>query len=342
LACDSCHKFPTDNWKDVRKDDAAFPDVAEFPQHDSCLKCHRQQFFARERPAPRICANCHVNVTPRNTARYLFPSLGDIPDTSRVKADVTPEFLINFSHEKHVEVVGLNAPQRKPRPFAFMAIVWQEKKAPAEASETKSCPVCHQTHQPQGDSDNEYATKPPKDLGDNFWLKKGTFKTMPNSHTGCFTCHNVEAGLAPAPSDCNACHKLSSESLVLKSDFDAKLVQAMMISDQTILRTWRRRASSGTYRHEGGEHPNISCEKCHNVMAMDTTDPRTLRVPVTSCGGAEGCHVTATADDGGILNFEIDQKKASASFVCPKCQVRRGKQAIPDGHLKRIQALKEP
>jgi hypothetical protein len=55
LSCDSCHKFPTKNWKEVRKGDAAFADTAEFPEHSSCLNCHRQQFFARERPAPRIC-----------------------------------------------------------------------------------------------------------------------------------------------------------------------------------------------------------------------------------------------------------------------------------------------
>ena len=341
LACDSCHKFPTDNWKEVRQGDAAFPDVAEFPRHDSCLNCHRQQFFARERPAPRICANCHVNVTPRNTARYLFPSLGDVTDAAKVKPEANSEFVINFSHEKHIEVVGLNRPPRKPPSFAFMAISWQEKKAAAEPSESKSCPVCHQTHQPQGDSEDEYATKPPKDLGDNFWLKKGTFKTIPNSHTGCFTCHNVDAGLAPLPSDCNACHKLRSESPALKADFDPKLAQAMNIMDQTILTAWRRRWSSGTYRHEGGEHPNIGCQKCHNVMAMNTTDPRTLRVPVSSCGGAEGCHVTATADDGGALNFEIDQKKASAGFVCTKCHVTFGKEAIPDTHVKAIQALKK-
>src|SRR5262249_30735811 len=52
LACDSCHKVPTSNWKEVRQGDAAFPDVVEFPDHSSCLNCHRQQFFARERPAP--------------------------------------------------------------------------------------------------------------------------------------------------------------------------------------------------------------------------------------------------------------------------------------------------
>src|SRR5207247_9147352 len=76
LACDSCHKFPTKNWKEVRKGDAAFQDVADFPEHASCLNCHREQFFARERPAPVICSNCHVAVSPRGIARFLFPSLG--------------------------------------------------------------------------------------------------------------------------------------------------------------------------------------------------------------------------------------------------------------------------
>src|SRR4026209_1146438 len=77
LACDSCHKFPSRNWKEVRKGEEAFPDVTDFAEHQACLNCHRTQFFAREWPSPAICSNCHVAVTPRNTARYPFPSLGE-------------------------------------------------------------------------------------------------------------------------------------------------------------------------------------------------------------------------------------------------------------------------
>ena len=66
---------------------------------------------------------------------------------------------------------------------------------------------------------------------------------------------------------------------------------------------------------------------------MNTLDPKTLKVPVTSCGGAEGCHITATTDDGGALNFEIDQKKANAGFVCAKCHISFGKEAVPANHL---------
>src|SRR5207253_10222054 len=80
LECSSCHKIPSKNWNSVRKGDAAFADVTDFPEHNSCLNCHREQFFARERPAPMICSNCHIKITPRDTSRYLFPSLGDLTD----------------------------------------------------------------------------------------------------------------------------------------------------------------------------------------------------------------------------------------------------------------------
>jgi len=103
LACDSCHKFPTKNWKEVRKGDAAFPDVAEFPEHASCLKCHRQQFFARERPVPKICSNCHVKATPIDTSRYPFPSLGESFFATAKGASFVSEFHVAFPHDKHTD-----------------------------------------------------------------------------------------------------------------------------------------------------------------------------------------------------------------------------------------------
>jgi hypothetical protein len=350
VACDSCHKFPTNNWKEVRKGDNAFPDVAEFPEHSSCLNCHRQQFFARERPAPAICSNCHVNATPRDTTRFLFPSLGDISNAPQRRRDVVTEFAINFPHDKHVDVVGMNAPAIESRSRAgFVTVSWQQKTASQDSSEPKSCPVCHQTFQPQGNSDDEYATKPPKNLGDAFWLKKGTFKTIPNSHAVCFTCHNTDAGIAPAPSECNVCHKLAAPQTrgpqtsspigvvgVLKNDFDPKLADTIGVTDKTILTAWHRRISSGAFRHEGGEHPNVNCTNCHNITAMNTLDVKTMAVPVRSCGGAEGCHITATTDDGGALNYEIDQKKTNPGFVCTKCHLSFGKEAVPEDHLKAI------
>lgn len=339
LACDSCHKFPTRNWKEVRAGDAAFPDVAEFPDHASCLNCHRQQFFARERPSPVICLNCHVSATPRDTARFLFPSLGDVSDPKLKAREFVSEFGVGFPHEVHLDVVGLNRPgirQDEDSRFANAAwwIPWSVVQKPPE--QPKSCPVCHQIYQPQGDSSEEYVTKPPKTIGDNFWLKKGTFQTVPTSHTVCFTCHSEDSGIPPAPADCGTCHKLLAAAQQVKVDFDPKLAADMGITDKTMLRSWSGRISAGAFRHEAGEHPTLSCAGCHNIPTMNTVEPATLRVPLVSCGGAEGCHITPTTDDGGALNYEIDQKKANAGFVCTKCHVTFGKEPVPANHVEGI------
>ena len=331
LACDSCHKFPTKNWKDVRGGDTAFADVAEFPEHSACLNCHREQFFARERPAPLICSNCHVNVSPRDTARFLFPSLGDVSDPTKKRRDFVSEFALNFPHDKHMDVIGSNFQPSRDRGVRFVHAGFQKEK-PKEESDPKNCVICHQTYQPQGDSSEEYVTKPPKNLGDAFWLKKGTFKTIPVSHAPCSSCHSTEGGIDPAPSKCEVCHKLLPAQNP-SVDFNPKLAATMGITDRIILGRWQRRESSGAFPHEGGAHPTLSCTTCHNIPTMNTAEAKTLKVPVKSCGGAEGCHITATADEGGALNFEIDQRKAKADFQCAKCHLVFASQPLPSNHI---------
>jgi hypothetical protein len=331
LACDSCHKFPTKNWKELRKGDAGFQDVGDFPEHAACLNCHRQQFFARERPAPVICSNCHIAVTPRDTARWLFPSLGDLTDPKLKRREAASEFAVGFPHDKHLEVVGFN-PTRRQRAVPFSNVSFRVRTEDAP----KSCAICHQTYQPQGNSSDEYLTKPPKNLNDAFWLKKGTFKTIPNSHATCFTCHNPDSGIPPESKDCNGCHKLRGPEPKPRVDFDPALPALMGVTDRTVLRAWSRRMSSGAFRHEGGAHPDVSCTDCHNVTAMSTLVPKTTRVPTRSCGGTEGCHATATTDEGGALNFEIDERKKDSKFVCTKCHITFGRDALPEDHLKAL------
>jgi hypothetical protein len=331
----------------MRKGDAAFPDVSDFPEHSSCLSCHKAQFFARERPAPSICSNCHIAVTPKDTARWLFPSLADLTDPKLKRREFVSEFAVGFPHDKHIDVVGMNSiPFRGGLPAAasdssptlndisarFVTASFQQKK-PAPP---KSCPVCHETYQPQGKSSEEYVVKPPKDIGENFWLKKGTFKTIPTSHTICFTCHNADSGIAPEPKNCEVCHKLTSP-VQLKIDFDPTLA-AKMGADYVMLARWSRRISAGGFRHEGGEHPDLSCLNCHKVdnATFSTIDLKTIKVPVKSCGGAEGCHITTTVDEGGALNFEIDSKRKDPKFMCSKCHVTFGSEPIPENHLQAI------
>jgi len=345
LACSSCHKVPSKNWKDVRNGDAAFPDVADFPEHASCLNCHRPQFFARERPAPVICSNCHIAVTPRDTARWLFPSLGDLTDPKLKRREFVSEFGVGFPHDKHIDVVGLNQPVPTNRASFVKALFRLRDRDPGNeatgeqnkpAGPPKSCPVCHETYQPQGKSSEEYLVKPPKDIGDNFWLKKGTFKTIPTSHTICFTCHNADSGIAPEPKNCETCHKLTSAA-PLQVDFDPKLATTMG-ADTTMLARWSKRHSAGGFRHEGGMHPDLSCLECHNASTatFNTVDPKTMKVPVRSCGGADGCHITNTLDEGGALNFEIESRRKNPNFVCTKCHVTFGKEPVPENHPQAI------
>jgi hypothetical protein len=296
-ACSSCHVFPSKNWKQARKSDDAFADVTEFPEHKACLDCHRQQFFARERPVPRICLNCHVKATPNDTARFPFPSLGESFLSTVKGREFVSDFRVAFPHEKHSD---------------------------------SDCGDCHKTHQPQDKSDDEFVTKPPKDIGDRFWLKKGTFKTRPLTHAGCFTCHNQESELAPLPPNCDACHKVPA-LLTRTADFDSKLATAIGIQDWWTTTAWRKRTASGTFRHE--THPDVPCTQCHQAVTTNAPD---RRVPVKSCGGADGCHVTATADDGGILNYEIDERNKNATFACTKCHLMFGTKPVPQSHLNAI------
>lgn len=325
--CDMCHKFPSENWKKVRAEKDAFPDITEYPKHESCLNCHAQQFFKGAKPA--ICSICHTNPSPRNSSRHAFPNPREIFDTTAKGKTAVSDFALSFPHDKHIEIVSRN----ENRQDGFVSAAWSRPSGGRRAEE--SCSVCHQTYKPQDKSDDEYVTKPPAKLGDDFWLKKGTFKTAPIGHTTCFTCHSPDSGVTPAPSDCAACHKLKPPEPV--ADFDTKLASAMGIDDKIMLMSWRRRNSSGKFRHEWFSHAELSCSTCHNVMTMNTADPNTTKVSIASCSA---CHVTATADDGGALNFEIDARKANANFQCVKCHITFGKSQIPASHLKAVEAEK--
>ncbi|MEP7148026.1 MAG: cytochrome c3 family protein [Acidobacteriota bacterium] len=304
----------------MRTGPAAFPDITDYPKHESCLNCHRQQFFRG--PTPAICSVCHTNPSPRDSSRHPFPNPREIFDASPKGKLAASDFEISFPHAKHIEIVTAAGGARS----AFRNASFSVRTVAEE-----SCVLCHTTLQPQGTSDVEYVTKPPTKIGDGFWLKKGTFKSVPTGHTACFTCHSLDSGIAPAPSDCATCHKPKQPAPV--ADFDGKLAAELSISDRITLDAWRRRDSSGTFRHEFQSHAELSCDTCHNVQTLNTTDPKTKRVGISSCSM---CHVTATADDGGALNFEVQSRKTNPAFQCAKCHVVFGKQPIPQSHIQAI------
>lgn len=338
LACDSCHKVPTANFDKVRTGAAAFPDVTDYPQHPSCIGCHRQQFFTGAQPV--ICTVCHTNPSPRDSSRHPFGNPPEIFNASKQGQSAISEFGISFPHDKHVDIVG----EYKPNNRAFIPVSFSQDKPAksepkAEETDPKSCGVCHKTYQPQGESDDEYVTKPPKDLAeDAFWLKKGTFKTAP-THVVCFTCHAPD-GLQPTSSDCATCHKLLPPDRQIQltrahDDFDPKLASAMGVKDKVMLEKWSRRETA-KFRHEWIPHASLACVTCHNVATLNTLDPKT-RTQAKSCGGAgTGCHIEATTD--GVLNLEFQKKKADPGFECTKCHVRNGKNPAPETHINAVAA----
>jgi len=337
LACNSCHKVPTANWKKVRSGDGAFPDVTDYPEHSNCVGCHRQQFFIGAQPI--ICRICHTNPSPRDSSRHPFPNPPEIFDVSKEGQNSFSEFGISFPHDKHVDLIGES---QNPAANHIVAVSFEQDKSKPETktepkteeTDPKSCGVCHKTYQAQGDSDDEFITRPPKDFADDaFWLKKGAFKTSPN-HAMCFTCHTTE-GLQPTSSDCATCHKLLLPDRQIQTtrahdDFDPKLAAAMGITDKLMLARWSRR-DTAKFRHEWAPHSALGCTSCHAVATINTLDPKS-RTQVKSCGGSgTGCHIEATAD--GILNAEFQKKKANAAFECTKCHVRNGKNPPPDSHV---------
>jgi LSD1 subclass zinc finger protein len=319
MDCGKCHTFPSSNWKTVRTGDAAFPDITDYPKHDSCISCHRQQFFRGARPV--ICSICHTVPGPRGSARHPFPNPREIFDASAKGKQAQTDFQISFSHEKHIGLVG-QVPSGSP----FRTVGFTRPRAADE-----NCAVCHTTIEPQGTSDDEFFSKPPATIGDAFWLKKGTFKSVPTGHTTCFTCHSQDAGIAPAPTDCATCHKLKQNSPA--ADFDPKLATQVGVTARVMLDAWRRRDSTGTFRHEFASHAELSCDTCHNVQSMDTLNTKSKRVGIASCAA---CHVTATVDDGGALNFEMQSRKSNAAFQCTKCHITFGKLPIPQSHTQAV------
>lgn len=319
--CTTCHTFPSDNWNKVKREGEPFQDVTEYPKHESCLNCHRQQFF-RGRP-PVVCSICHTNPSPNNSNRHPFPNPRELFDVSKKGMTAQPsDFQIQFPHDKHIDIVTASSHSNG----VFRNASFDRRMAAEE-----SCVVCHKTLNPEGTSGDEFVTKPPANIGDGYWLKKGTFKTVPTGHTTCFTCHAPDSGMSPSPTDCATCHKLATPRPV--ADFDAKLASRMGVTDRVTLEAWRRRDSTGKFRHEFATHVELSCDTCHTVATMNTTDPATKRVGIASCAM---CHATATVADGGALNAEMESRKTNAKFQCTKCHVIFGTRPVPESHKKAI------
>ncbi|MEA2207000.1 MAG: hypothetical protein QOE77_3776 [Blastocatellia bacterium] len=289
--CKNCHQAPTPNWKKA----SSFPDVVDFPGHDSCVRCHRQQFFKGAQPP--ICTVCHTKVSPRHDARFSFPN--------RRRPE---QFEIDFPHDKHQDVIASlkTLPAFGQRPASLLVKSAHARSgsfgvttAPEEGF--NNCTICHGT--------NAQPLPTPKDgWPDAFAPPLSAFKALPEKHDACFNCHwqNQE----PVRDACAGCHKLVSAS-------------PQPITSERI---------SVKFSHEGGgEKKNhvAECTTCH----INITKAATLRglkpdVPITGC---TECHNKEGLRQD--LSKELAALDKDRTFACIYCHTTNvGKLDAPASH----------
>ena len=180
-ACVTCHKIPTSNWQKVRE----YPDVADYPDHDACVSCHRPQFFRG--PKPAICSVCHSKVSPRDDARFAFRN----PACRR-------QFLIEFPHDKHQDVIAkLFQRSTDERPLFMRASF--SFRVQDQTKRYNNCEICHGPRPTP-------SVAPASRWVDGFVPDNLTLKSVPVNHSSCFSCHWKSE--QPVNENCAGCHKL--------------------------------------------------------------------------------------------------------------------------------------
>ena len=334
LACGSCHKV-------VSKD------VTDFPQHASCLSCHRQQFFARERPAPKICSNCHVKGTPNNTTRHPFPNHGKKP------AGFVSEFRVSFQHEKHEDVDCADChetkePDSKPQSLThakcFVCHNQESELAPLPAN----CDTCHKpaASEKRASLERVFAHAVQQSATDFSQFKHDNRN---HARLPCLLCHRRENN-SPQPAlpgkaahaPCTGCHAqqfsnpASEICTICHTDVQSGKVKAF-----PPLRSFDA-------RFDHAKHTDAACATCHrrNRGGVGLSIPARLNAHVTcfSCHtpGAQAngrnisscstCHqlgkLVRTPEQARAyrVGFSHASHDASEKLGCAACHQVRGRQ----------------
>jgi hypothetical protein len=311
-SCAECHKSPT-GTSSARTDSGEtyrYPDITDYPDHDACIDCHRQQFFRGARPP--ICAICHTKVSPRDKARFAFP-----------KANQATQFSIRFPHDVHQDIIAKSseAPERgrQIRPAHFV----NAKFSPAlpaqddKRVEFNNCAICHA---PAVAKTYTVAPRRPQTIAletgqvaashrEKLAAPVGYFRAVPNGHDSCFNCHYSEQ--KPTRNECAGCHIPSRN----------RLAESNIIERYSLKFSHDEITEGGTFPH------NINCVTCH-VRITQSEDLRSLKpdVPIFSCGG--NCH-------GEKIKAEISQRQDKEITSCSYCHTPFiGSLPIPQSHIE--------
>src|SRR6266436_4013428 len=286
LACDSCHKIPT-TWTAKRD----FPDVADFPNHDACVRCHRQQFFTRQSfvgTGPAICTVCHVRAAPREDGRFVFGKPNGAGQSTKPKDE--RQFTIEFPHDKHQNVIGSVRPGRPSEEAVefVRASFFKSQTDDPKRPEYNNCSICHQRN-------DSLVIAPLSAPPDSATQANKFFKTMPHAHDLCFNCHWQHQ--KPAGDDCGGCHK----------------------SSPGFVATLAPKRISMMFSHEGGKGEHVmECTTCHiNITRASTLRGLTPDVPIAACITCDKDNKKTTYPKITTIEEEFGQfKKTSSCTYC--------------------------
>jgi hypothetical protein len=300
LACNDCHKIPT-TWTAKRD----FPDVADFPDHDACVRCHRQQFFTRQAisgAGPAICTVCHIRAAPRESGRFSFGNPNN--SNQRMKPKDERQFAIEFPHDKHQNVIA-TLYRLGNRQVRFMhASYFRLGPSEDNKADYNNCSICHVTNQ------NGIASV----WTDGFAPATGTFKTRPHAHDACFACHWKNE--KPVANDCAGCHEPSA----------------------TFIAATAPKRTSVKFSHEGGKGEHVmECTTCHiNITRASTLRGLTPDVPINACASCHRDSKKTTYPKAVTIETELEQFKKSGS--CTYCHTSEvGKKQPPPSHDAAVQ-----
>lgn len=300
LTCNACHKIPTE-WTAQRD----FPDVADFPNHDACVRCHRQQFFTRQSlvgTGPAICTVCHVRAAPREAGRFAFGNPNRAGQPTRAKDD--RQFTIEFPHDKHQNVIASVRPRSSPTEVSFIrASLFQPASDDQKKPEYNNCTICHQRN-------DALVIAPLSGVPDAAGVQSNKFfKTMPHAHDSCFNCHWKNQ--KPVGDDCAGCHKSAANFGPAPAP---KRISAM-------------------FSHEGGKGGHVSeCTTCHiNITRASTLAGLTPDVPIAACVTCHKDNKKTTYPKITTIEEELAQfKKTSNCNYCHQSDV--GTKKPPASH----------
>jgi hypothetical protein len=303
LACNACHKLPT-AWTAKRD----FPDAADFPDHDACVRCHRQQFFTRQAFAgtgPTICTVCHTRATPREEARFAFGKPNNATQTAKPKDE--RQFTVEFPHDKHQNVIALLRPSGELENKARVVGASFRPGDDQPKADYNNCTICHQPN-------NTLPNLPLKPQPAALAGSNRFFKTMPHSHDACFACH--WKGQKPASEDCGGCHKPAATFIGIDSP----------------------PRKSAMFSHEGGQENHVQeCTTCHiNITRASTLRGLTPDVPVTACATCHKDNKKTTYPKITSIEDELAQFKKTGN--CAYCHTQDvGKKKPPASHEAAVQ-----